>query len=78
MFSQRAIWNSPKSKGNLPNLAETMVLTVYALCQQLILFLCANVCDQQHQSGAKLKAVHTDKFIMKHQLGAPAAIWKAY
>lgn len=55
-----------------------MVLTVYALCQQLILFLCANVYDQQHQSGAKLKAVHTDKFIMKHQLGAPAAIWKAY
>lgn len=55
-----------------------MALTVYVLCQQLILFLCANVRDQQHQSGAKLKAVHTDKFIMKRQIGAPAAIWKAY
>lgn len=47
---------------------------VYVFCQPLLLFLCANVCDQQHQSGAKLKAVHTDKSIMKSQIGAPAAV----
>lgn len=51
-----------------------MALTVYGPCQQLTLFLRANVCDQQHQNGAKLKAVHTDKLIMKRQIGAPAAI----
>lgn len=65
-----------KAKGIFRTRLKT-TLTVYISCQQLILFLSANVCDQQHQSGAKLKAVHTDKFIMKHQIGAPAAILKA-
>lgn len=63
-----------KAKGS----AENMALEVYVSCQQLICFPCADVCDQQHQNWAKLKAVHTDKFITMQQIGAPAANWKAY
>lgn len=55
-----------------------MALAVYDVSRwQIVWLLCANVCEQ-HQNGAKLKAVHTDKLVMKHQIGAAAAVWRAY
>lgn len=58
--------------------AENKALAVCVSCQQDVLFLCANVCDQRHQNGAKSKAVHTDKLVMEQQIGAPAACCEAY
>lgn len=53
--------------------SENVAGAVHVSCQQHVWFLCANVCDQRHQNGAKSEAVHTDKLIMKQQIGAPAA-----
>lgn len=53
--------------------AENMAWAVYVSCQQHVWLLCANVCDQRHHNGAKSEAVHTDKLMMKQQIGAAAA-----